>query len=451
MSFFARGTYNYKEKYLATVTFRADGSSKYQDKWGFFPSIGLGWNISDESFMKQAKWLSFLKLRASWGMLGNDNVPANDISIATVSGIDSSAVFGDKVVDGVGAQTVYQNYLKWEVVTETNIGADFAMLDSRLSGEIDWYRRVTDRVVFHAPVATGGGVATLLANNGKVLNTGVEFSIKWADKIGADFNYNVGMNATFNHNEVLALEGRDNIPGGYVNNVASTLTQVGYPIGAFWGYQVDGVFQNKDEIKEAPIQTASGSGYFRYHDFAGAEDGGPDGKITDADRVYLGSPLPWLMLGFNLGFEWKGIDFSMVMNANIGNKIFNAKRLNKNVFPEGNYDYDFYINAWSKELPSDTYPSPKALTSGLMAQSNSFWIEDGSMFRIQNVQLGYTFDRVFGAARLRVYVSAQRPLTLFGYNGFTTEIGGSPIDNGIDNSSVYPMQAIYTAGINLNF
>ena len=453
LSFFARGTYNYKEKYLATLTVRADGSSKYQDKWGIFPSVGLGWNISDESFMKGARFLDFLKLRASWGMLGNDNVPANDINIAGRSGVDSSALFGETLVDGIGAQTVYQNYLKWEVVTETNVGADFSMLGSRLSGEIDWYRRVTDRVVFHAPIATGGGVATLLANNGKVLNTGVEFSIKWADKIGQDFNYNVGMNATFNHNEVLALEGRDNIPGAAVNGAYSTMTQVGYPIGAFWGYKVDGIFQSRKEAlaEGVPNQKDTGAGYFAYHDFAGADDGGPDGFITEADRVYLGSPLPWLMLGLNLGFQWKGLDFSMVMNANIGNKIFNAKRLNKQVFPAANYDYDFYINAWSKDMPSDTYPSPAALTSSLMAQSNSFWVEDGSMFRIQNVQIGYTFRNVFGNGRIRVYVSAQRPLTLFGYNGFTTEIGGSPIATGIDSSSVYPMQAIYTAGVNINF
>ena len=453
VSFFARGTYNYAEKYLATFTLRADGSSKYQEKWGIFPSVGLGWNISDEDFMKDIQVLNYLKLRASWGMLGNDNVPANDINIAGRSGVDSSAVFGDTLVDGMGAQTVYQNFLRWEVVTETNVGADFALLDSRLSGEIDWYHRVTDRVVFHAPIATGGGVASLLANNGKVLNTGVELSLKWADKIGPDFSYNVGMNATINHNEVLALEGRDNIPGGYVNGVASTLTQVGYPIGAFWGYQVDGVFQSKKEAMAdgVPLHKDTGAGYFRYHDFAGAEDGGPDGKITEADRVYLGSPLPWLMLGLNLGFDWRGFDFSMVVNANIGNKIFNAKRLNKQVFPAGNYDYDFYINAWSKDAPSDTYPSPKALTSGFMAQSNSFWIEDGSMLRIQNVQLGYTLKNVLKDGRVRVYVSAQRPLTLFGYHGFTTEIGGSPIATGIDSSSVYPMQAIYTAGVNLSF
>lgn len=455
VSFFARGTYNYKEKYLATVTFRADGSSKYQQKWGFFPSIGLGWNISDEPWMQGLKALDYLKLRASWGQLGNDNVPANDTNISVVPGVGTSAVFGETVVDGVGAQTVYKNYLKWEVVTETNVGADFAMLDSRLSGELDLYRRVTSDVVFHAPIATGGGTATLLANNGKVLNQGVEFSIKWADRMG-DFGYNVGLNATFNHNEVLELNGRDEIPGANTNGAYATSTKVGYPIGAFWGYQVEGVFESdkaalKRELVDGITQSPAKGGYFIYRDVAGNPDGSPDGLITAADRVYLGSPLPWLTLGMNIGADWKNWDFSMVMSANIGNKIFNAKRINKQVFADGNYDLDFYENAWRPEKPSNTYPSPAALRQSDQAQSNSFFVEDGSMFRIQNVQLGYTFKNVFGNCRIRTYVSAQRPLSLFKYHGFTTEIGGSPIESGIDGSSVYPMQAIYTVGANINF
>ena len=432
------------------MTFRADGSSKYQQKWGFFPSIGLGWNISDEPFMKSQKVVNYLKLRASWGMLGNDNVPANDINIVGLPGIGTSAVFGQTVVDGVGAQTVYQNYLRWEVVNETNVGVDFAFLDSRLSGDLDFYYRVTNNVVFHAPIATGGGVASLLANNGKVLNMGVEMSLKWADKVG-DFGYNVGMNATFNRNRVLALEGRDNIPGCNVNGAYATMTQVGYPIGAFWGYQVDGVFRNDAQAMLSDVkQDGAEAGHLIYHDFSGP-DGVPDGKISSEDRVYLGSPLPWLTLGLNFGFTWKNLDFSMVMNANIGNKIFNLKRLNKQVFPEGNYDLDFYQHAWREDAPSSTYPSPKALKESLQAQSNSFFVEDGSMFRIQNVQLGYTFRNVFKTGSIRVYASAQRPLSLFKYHGFTTEIGGSPIENGIDGSSVYPMQSIYTLGVNLNF
>jgi len=229
------------------------------------------------------------------------------------------------------------------------------------------------------------------------------------------------------------------------------MTQVGYPIGAFWGYQVDGVYRNDAEAMLAEVkQDGAEAGHLIYHDFSG-EEGVPDGKITSADRVYLGSPLPWLMMGFNFGFNWKNLDFSVVMNANVGNKIFNRKRLNKQVFAEGNYDLDFYRNAWREDAPSATYPSPKALKNSLQAQSNSFFIEDGSMFRIQNVQLGYTFRNVFKTGSIRIYASAQRPLSLFKYHGFTTEIGGSPIENGIDASSVYPMQSIYTLGLNVNF
>ena len=446
LSFFARGTYNYKEKYLATVTFRADGSSKYQQKWGFFPSIGLGWNISDEDFMKNQHVFDFLKLRASWGMLGNDNVPANDIQVIGSTGIASSAVFGNTVLDGVGAQTVYQNYLRWEVVNEANVGADFAFLKNRLTGELDFYYRVTNNAVFAAPIAAGGGATELLANNGKILNDGVEFSLKWADKAGEDFHYNVGLNATFNHNEVLELIDKEYIPGGYVNGNFTTRTAVGHPIGAFWGYKTDGIFQTaKDALLSDITQLGAKEGYLRY---VNTND---DTIISEDDKVYLGSPLPWLTLGVNVGMDYRNWDFSMVMSANIGGKILNAKRMNKTVFSDGNFDYDFYAHAWRGEGSTNVYPSPAALVDGTMLVCNDFFLEDASMFRIQNVQVGYTFQNVFGDGRIRVYLSAQRPLTLFGYNGFTTEIGGSPIASGIDGAAVYPMQSIYTAGLNLYF
>ena len=446
LSFFARGTYNYNGKYLATVTLRADGSSKYQQKWGFFPSIGLGWNISDEPFMQNQTVFDFLKLRASWGMLGNDNVPANSTSIVGSSGIGASGVFGGTVIDGVGAQTVYQNSLKWEVVNEANIGADFAFLSNRLSGELDIYSRITDNVVFYAPVATGGGVATLLANNGKVLNAGVELSLKWADTVGEDFKYNIGFNATFNKNEVLALKDVDYIPGANVTGGYATRTAEGMPIGAFWGYKIDGVYASeKEAILDNVSQKDKYAGYFKYQDVSG------DGVINEDDKTYLGSPNPWLMMGLTFGFEWKNLDFSMVANANIGNKILNSKRMNKTVFADGNYDLDFYENCWKPGKPSSTYPSPAAMQATSTLCCNDFFVEDASMFRIQNIQVGYTFKEVFGKGSIRVYATAQRPLSLFGYNGFTTEIGGSPIESGIDGSSVYPMQSIYTVGLNLNF
>ena len=444
LSFFARGTYNYDGRYLATLTFRADGSSKYQQKWGFFPSIGLGWNSSDEAFMKNQNVVDYLKLRASWGMLGNDNVPANSIVTVGSTGVGSSAVFGDTLVDGMGAQTVYQNFLRWEVVNEANVGLDFGFLDNRLTGELDLYNRVTDNVVFEAPIATGGGTVNLLANNGKVLNQGIELSLNWADKAG-EFSYKLGMNATFNRNRVLELEGRDYIPGASVAGNYATRTMVGYPIGAFWGYEIDGVYASEGQALRDPVsQTIKDAGYFKYKDQNG------DNVINEEDKTYLGSAMPWMVLGINFGFNWKNLDFSILLNAQVGNKILNAKRMQRGTFTDANYDLDFYKNCWRDDNKSNVYPSPEAASTSFIQQANDFYVEDASFFRIQNVQLGYSFTGMKWAKSIRLYISAQRPLSLFRYNGFTTEIGGSPISSGID-SSVYPMQAIYTAGVNFNF
>lgn len=444
LSFFARGTYNYDGRYLATLTFRADGSSKYQQKWGFFPSIGLGWNISDEAFMKSQNVVDYLKLRASWGMLGNDNVPANSIVTVGSTGVGSSAVFGDTLVDGMGAQTVYQNFLRWEVVNEANVGLDFGFLDNRLTGELDLYNRVTDNVVFEAPIATGGGTVNLLANNGKVLNQGIELSLNWADKAG-EFSYKLGMNATFNRNRVLELEGRDYIPGASVAGNYATRTMVGYPIGAFWGYEIDGVYASEGQALRDPVsQTIKDAGYFKYKDQNG------DNVINEEDKTYLGSAMPWMVLGINFGFNWKNLDFSILLNTQVGNKILNAKRMQRGTFTDANYDLDFYKNCWRDDNKSNVYPSPEAASTSFIQQANDFYVEDASFFRIQNVQLGYSFTGMKWAKSIRLYISAQRPLSLFRYNGFTTEIGGSPISSGID-SSVYPMQAIYTAGVNFNF
>ena len=444
LSAFTRATWNHADKYLATFTFRADGSSKYQQKWGFFPSVGIGWNISNEPFMKGVKAFDYLKFRASWGMLGNDNVPANDISIVGASGIGSSAVFGDNVVDGVGAQTVYQNYLKWEVVNELNVGFDMAFLKNRLTAEIDYYNRVTNNVVFHAPIATGGGVATLLANNGKVLNHGVELVVNWADQAG-DLSYNVGFNATTIANKVLELNGRDEIPGAEINGSYSTSTRVGYPIGSFWGYKIDSVYgSEKDALLDPVAQAIKDAGFFKYSD---TDD---DLQITEKDRTFLGSPIPWLILGLNASVNWRGWDASILLNAQVGNKILNRKRMYRSIFSDANYDLDFYQHAWRPDAKSATYPSAEAMNTSFVQRANSFFVEDGSFFRIQNVQVGYTFKTIPGVKSLRAYVAAQRPLSLFRYNGFTTEIGGSPIESGID-SSVYPMQAIFTIGANINF
>ena len=445
LSFFTRGTYNYADRYLATLTFRADGSSKYNKKWGFFPSVGLGWVITSESFMQNQDAVDFLKIRLSWGLLGNDNVPANSTVILGSVGTAVSGLFGDNLVDGIGAQTVLQNYLRWEVVSEYDAGVDFAFFDNRLSGELDYYDRTTDNVVFYVPIATGGGTAELLSNNGMVRNSGFELTLGWSDFINEEFRYDIGLNLTTVSNKVVELQGRDYIPGASVRGSYSTRTQVGYPIGAFWGYEIDGVFASDEEVMNYPVQQAiMAPGYFKYRDIDG------NGVIDEADKTYLGSPMPVLTGGLDFGFLWKNLDFSIGFYTQIGNKVLNAKRMNRDVFTDGNYDLDFYQNAWRPDRPSQTYPSAAAYNTAFIQQANSFFVEYASYFRVQNIQLGYTFRNLRQISSMRISFTAQRPFTFFRYNGFTPEVSGSPIAGGVDTST-YPMQGIYTLGLKLSF
>jgi hypothetical protein len=253
------------------------------------------------------------------------------------------------------------------------------------------------------------------------------------------------LNLTTVSNEVLALDGRDYIPGASVRGNYTTRTQVGYPIGAFWGYEIDGVYASNEEAYRDPVQQEiKAAGYFKYKDIDG------NGVIDERDKTYLGSPIPWLMGGLNFGLVWKNLDFSLSFLGQVGNKVLNAKRMNRDVFTDGNYDLNFYENVWRPSQMSETYPSAAAYNTAFIQQANSFFVEDASYFRIQNVQLGYTFSKLKGINQLRVSLTAQRPYTYFRYNGFTPEVGGSPIATGIDTST-HPLQATYTLGLKLSF
>jgi len=274
----------------------------------------------------------------------------------------------------------------------------------------------------------------------------VELTLNWNDQVNRDFSYQIGLNATTINNKVLALNGRDTpIPGASVRGNFTTRTQVGYPIGSFWGYKIAGVYASEGDALRDPVsQTIKDAGYFKYKDQNG------DNVIDENDKVYLGSPIPWLIAGVDLGGTYRRFDVSVNFQGQVGNKILNAKRMNRDIFADGNYDLDFYDNAWRPDRKSNTYPSAEAYASSFVQQANDFFVEDASYIRIQNVQVGYTFDKLFGMTGLRVYVSAQRPFTYFTYKGFTPEVGGSPIESGIDRS-VYPMQAVYAFGLKAHF
>lgn len=451
VSWFGRVSYDYQGKYLLSATMRADGSSKYQEKWGYFPSVGAAWNLSEEDFMKDRKWVDYLKLRASWGKLGNDKIKASDGFASVKQEMKTSGIFGGSALPGYTNQ-VYFSWLGWEVVNETNVGLDFKTLNSRLSVEADWYYRLTENAVIEAPLPMGAG--NLLGNNGEVLNTGVEVAVNWSDRIGKDFSYFIGANITTLHNEVKDLNGLPYIYGGSAE--FRTISKLGGELNAYYGYEIEGVYQNAAQIAADPVAVANNlqPGDFKY------KDQNHDNKIDDTDRTVLGSYIPNFTYGINLGFSYKNFDFSAVMQGVTGNQIVNRKRGDRRWHSEINYDADMVTNRWTGEGSTNAYPSAAGtINPWNIAKFNSFFVENGAYFRLQNVQMAYTFPkRDFGKFKMpsiRVSLAAERPLTIFKANSFSPELmgkkdDGTPSDAVIGfDSEVYPLAATYTLGLRI--
>jgi TonB-linked SusC/RagA family outer membrane protein len=437
LSYFSRVSYNFKQRYLVYGTMRADGSSKYQEKWGYFPSVGIGWIISDEDFMKNISGLDFLKLRAGWGQLGNENIPASDGSLKTeiiYTAINNVRVPGTKV------SGVYSS-LKWELTEETNIGLSSKLLDNRLGVEADYYIRDTKNAAIKVRIPAVGG--DVMKNVGVIRNQGFELALNWDDKISKDFTYNVGVNLSTLKNEVRDLYGQLYIDGGTEEFRQRSI--VGQSLLAFYGYKVAGVYQNQAEIDADPIAVANGlvPGDFKYQNTNG------DNMLDGDDRIVLGSYFPTLMYGANLGFGYKNFEFTASLVGQTGNKILNRKRGEYIWTNDTNIDADLAINRWHGEGTSNKYPSSAGLKKGWNQKMSDYFVEDGSFFRVQNIQLAYNFVnmKVLGAKipRIRTFLTADRPLSLFSYNGFNPEVA-----NGIDTQT-YPMPAVYTVGLNVKF
>lgn len=441
LSFFTRVNYDYAGKYLLMFTMRADGSSKYQEKWGYFPSVGAAWVLSEEEFMKNQHVLDFLKLRASWGRLGNDKVAASDGFASITTGNAASGVFGDVLVPG-WQNTTYYSWLRWEVVDETNLGLQFTTFKNRLDVDIDWYRRMTNNAVVSPIIPmTDKGVAK---NTGKILNTGVDLSINWQDRIN-DFKYYIGATLSYLHNEVRSLDGNlSYIKGG------KTINMVGEKMNSYYGYKVVGVYQNQAEINADPIAVANQlePGDFKYQDVNG------DQVLDGRDKQVLGSYIPDFTYGFNLGFSYKNFDLAVTTYGQVGGEIWNRKRALRYASSYYNFDLDSYQNRWHGEGTSNTHPSAKGLTKGWNVgdqMPNSYLVEKSDYFRIQNITLGYTFKNVkmggYTMPGIRLNFTADRPFTTFKANSFTPEVSDP---EGWD-TEVYPLTATYTFGVQLDF
>ena len=435
LSFFGRAAYNYDSKYLLYGTLRYDGSSKFtQDPWGLFPSVGTGWVLSKEDFLKDSSALNFLKLRASWGQLGNDNVGASSGS-NTVNNV--YAIFGGQPYTGYTSSSVFTDN-EWELVEEFNFGLDAETLNNRLSLNADYFIRDTENAILPITIPVINQV--LNQNAGTIRNQGIELSATWSDNINEDFSYSIGGNFTSIKNEVTAIQNEQ----GYINSGSAEFRQrtvVGEPLQSFYGLEVVGVFQNDTQVSNSPFLDNNPEAQLQPGDLIFRDQNG-DGVINDEDRVFLGNFLPTYTYGGNISLNYKNWDFALSIYGQGGNKILNRKRGEIIFTNDTNMDADLAINRWHGEGTSNSYPSSAGLRKSWNQQLSDFWIEDGDFFRIQNLQVGYTI-RNEKLPEIRLNFTAERPLTFFKYNGFTPEI-----TNGVDRQT-YPIPAVYTVGLNV--
>ncbi len=442
LSFLGRVLYNYNGKYLLNASFRRDGSSAFtgSGRWQNFGAIGAGWLVSEEDFFKGQSVIDYLKIKGSWGILGSQNIddryryPAYPTLTAANSG-----VFGDNVVAALQNEYLYDPNLHWENIRAFEAGFELYTLKNRLFLEANYYNKLTNDILALIPGAAG--TAPGLTNAGQISNQGIELTATWNQDVTSDFSYSINGNFTTLNNQVKQLATQ----GFAIINGASRTTE-GFPIGYFYGYKVGGVYQNDIDVVKSP---ASSIGEVAAGDLKYADTNG-DGSITEADRTMIGNPTPDFTYGINLSANYKGFDIGIQGTGVYGNEIF--RDWNRGTFAQFNYQTD-RLDRWNGAGTSNWEPVLNTGRSNNYLIS-SYWVEDGSYFRLRNVQLGYNFKKEMltriKLKSLRVFVNAQNLATFTHASGFTPEIGGSTIAFGVD-SGTYPLPAIYTFGLNVNF
>ena len=468
-SFFGRINYNYKETYLLSAVLRADGSSNFArgHRWGIFPSVSAGWVVSNEPFMDFSKdWLSFFKLRASWGQNGNCNISAFQY-LATIS-LGGNYYFNDKSAPAIGA---YPDILpnpdvKWETSEQLDFGFDARFFRSRLGISFDWYNKMTKDWLVQAPVLLSYGTNAPYVNGGDIRNRGYEILLSWNDSVNSDFSY--GVSATFSHNSnmVTRLANSEGILHGPENAIAQNTAelyrvQVGYPIGYFWGYQMDGIIQNEQQKQDYLNKYFGGDagkslqkdaiqpGDVMFVDLNG------DGTIDVNDKTMIGDPNPDYNVGLSINLQWKGLDFSLNGYGAFGQQVAKSYRQFSD-HPDDNYTTDVYTKYWKGEGSTNHYPRFTHGKHVNMSELSRVWLEDADYFKISTISLGYDLKRVakfLPVQKFRVYVTATNMFTFTGYSGMDPEVGfgnGASWASGIDNG-YYPSSRSWQIGLNVIF
>ena len=454
-SFFGRLNLTWDDRYLFEANLRADGSSRFapgKNRWGFFPSFSAGWRLSEEGFLKDATAVNQLKLRASWGSLGNNAV--GNYEWQAVYNKDNY-ILNNTLAPGMSLQTISNAAITWETTYVTNIGVDFEFFNSRFEGTLDLFDKDTRNILIKLPAPILVGNASLpTQNSARVNNKGVELSLKWRDRVG-DFNYFISGNGSYVRNRVTSYKGDEATISG-VNMIKE-----GYPINVQYVLAVDRIIQTNDDLmlvklmqKNAPTDPATGQqknpfaaygtpelGDFLYKDLNN------DGIIDENDRYAVGNGnTPTWIYGFQFGFDWKGMDFSALFQGVAGYEV-----MWKDSFNMGYLNYGGKINkeiaegAWRPGRTDATFPRLLTRTNTINDQPSDFWVENKSYLRLKNVQLGYTFPSAWmtkaGISKLRLYVAGENLLTFTEYRGIDPEVGGT----------TYPTLRQYIFGINLTF
>lgn len=456
LSFFGRFNYNYDDRYLFTGTFRQDGSSRFgaNNRWAKFPSLAMAWNIHKEDFFNIDP-VNQLKFRVGWGETGNQDIPSS--AIFNTLNIGTNYPFGPTEVTTIGVAPVTPGNpsLKWETTVTKNIGLDVAFLNNSLTLTGDYFIKNTTDMLMPTPILASSGYRnTPFTNAGNIQNEGLEFTANFK-KVVKDFSFDIGGNIAIIKNKVLKLATEGTVfqtgsAQGGISNVSRT--QAGHPIASFYGLEMIGIFQNQNEINNSATLPNTKPGDVKY------KDQNKDGIIDDADRTFIGSPLPKFTYGININMDYKQFDLTAFFQGSEGNKIFNASDYDLMGDLSTNFNVD-YLGRWTGEGTSNTIPRASFASQANNSRTSSRFVQDGSYLRLKNIQLGYSLPRSIlnrvALDQVRFYVSAQNLLTFTKYNGLDPEVGidasqNNPLDIGIDRGR-YPSVRIISLGLNMNF
>jgi TonB-linked SusC/RagA family outer membrane protein len=460
-SFFAKVDYDYANgKYIASATLRRDGSSRFgpDNRWGTFYAGSLGWRIDQEGFLVNNEVIDLLKLRVGYGVIGNQEIGDYQYLDAIQPGYDYP--FGDTRAIGFAVSRLGNTQLKWESSNQFNAGIDFGFFNGTLTGSLDFYNKITSDLLIRRPLPRSAGTSEPpILNDGKILNRGLELALTYSNKIGNDFTYSVSANGATLHNEVLELNLPVPIPQGKVGSDFLTSTEVGYPVGSFYLYEMIGIFQTASEVFTSALPvTGVKPGDVKY------KDQDIDGDIDGDDRKHVGSAIPKFTAGLTINLAYKGFDLSVFFQGAYGHKIFSVLNRDLEGFYRGfNVTERYYENHWTGPGTSNTHPraSWSASSNNTIVYSTRF-LEDGSYTRLKNIQLGYTFPKTlldnYSINSLRIYASATNLFTFTKYHGLDPEMtasdntqgGAGDLANGIDWGT-YPAAKSFNVGLSLTF